>query len=59
MNEPKIGHWYIDGFCTSQIITPIKDEKYQRGIRWDVVKKCISRDIAQIRVDHHNRNLVS
>lgn len=53
MNE--IGKWYIDGFCTSQIITPVKDANYLNGIRWQVVKRCISRDIADIRVNHHNK----
>lgn len=33
------------------------DEKYQRGIRWDVVKRCVSREIAEIRIKHHNKHL--
>lgn len=49
MKDVEIGKRYIDGFCTSQIITPVKDEKYQRGIRWEVVKCCVSREIAEIR----------
>jgi len=56
-SEVKIGHWYIDGFCTDQIITPIKDDKYQRGIRWQVVKRCVSREVAEIRCKHHNKNV--
>jgi len=55
MENIEIGKWYIDGFCNSQIITPIKDDNYQRGIRWIVVKKCISKEIAEIRIKHHNK----
>lgn len=56
MNSVEIGKWYIDGFCTNQIIAPIKDERYQNGIRWVVVKKCVSRDIAEIRIKHYNKH---
>lgn len=53
---PEIGKWYIDGFCNTNIITPVKDEKYQLGIRWVTVKKCVSKEIAEIRVRHYNKN---
>lgn len=51
----EVGKWYLDGFCTDQIITPVPDEKYQNGFRWQVVKRCVSREIAEIRIKHHNK----
>jgi hypothetical protein len=56
-DEVKIGHWYIDGFHTSNIITPVRDENYQRGIRWVTVRRCVSREIAEIRCKQHNKSL--
>jgi len=51
----EVGKWYLDGFCTNHIITPVEDNKYIGGIRWVTVKKCVSREIAEIRIKHHNK----
>jgi len=50
----KIGHWYVDGFCNTNIITPIKDSAYQKGYRWQTVKSCINTEVAKIRCKHYN-----